>query len=457
MNVQIYELLEHQRQLFASGRTRYFEERQHRLRELKAALKRHEPALLHALKQDLNKSELEAYSTEIGLVYHEINHTLKRLKRWMKPKRVRTPLTHLGSRSYIMAEPYGVALIIAPWNYPVQLSLLPLIGAVAAGNTVILKPSELAPNVAEALAAIIGEAFEPEWATAVLGGAEVSTTLLAEKLDYIFFTGSVKIGRAVMTAAASQLTPVTLELGGKSPCIVHKDADLALAAKRIAFGKFTNAGQTCVAPDYVYVHREVREQFVAHLAQAIQELYGQEPLHNPDYTHIISDRHFARLASFLSNGHPVVGGQVDPEQRCIAPTVLEGVNWQSPVMQEEIFGPILPLLSYKSIGEVYDAVLERPKPLALYLFSNSRVQQREVLQRLSFGGGCVNDTLLHFASPYLPVGGVGDSGIGRYHGANSFFTFSHQKSVLHQTTRFDIPFRYPTSRRGLAIIRRLLR
>ncbi|EFM08607.1 Aldehyde Dehydrogenase [Paenibacillus curdlanolyticus YK9] len=455
--MQIYELLEHQRQLFASGRTRYFEERQHRLRELKAALKRHEPALLHALKQDLNKSELEAYSTEIGLVYHEINHTLKRLKRWMKPKRVRTPLTHLGSRSYIMAEPYGVALIIAPWNYPVQLSLLPLIGAVAAGNTVILKPSELAPNVAEALAAIIGEAFEPEWATAVLGGAEVSTTLLAEKLDYIFFTGSVKIGRAVMTAAASQLTPVTLELGGKSPCIVHKDADLALAAKRIAFGKFTNAGQTCVAPDYVYVHREVREQFVAHLAQAIQELYGQEPLHNPDYTHIISDRHFARLASFLSNGHPVVGGQVDPEQRCIAPTVLEGVNWQSPVMQEEIFGPILPLLSYKSIGEVYDAVLERPKPLALYLFSNSRVQQREVLQRLSFGGGCVNDTLLHFASPYLPVGGVGDSGIGRYHGANSFFTFSHQKSVLHQTTRFDIPFRYPTSRRGLAIIRRLLR
>ncbi|MWC29405.1 aldehyde dehydrogenase family protein [Paenibacillus sp. MMS18-CY102] len=455
--MQIYELLELQRQLFASGRTRPFEERQQRLRALKTALKRHEPALLNALKQDLNKSEMEAYSTEIGLVYHEINHTLKRLKRWMKPKRVRTPLTHWGSRSYIMAEPYGVALIIAPWNYPVQLSLLPLIGAVAAGNTVILKPSELAPHVADVLAAAIGEAFEPEWATAMLGGAEVSTALLAEKLDYIFFTGSVKIGRAVMTAAASQLTPVTLELGGKSPCIVHRDADIALAAKRVAFGKFTNAGQTCVAPDYVYVHRDVREQFVAQLAHAIQALYGQEPLHNPDYAHIISDRHFARLASFLSDGHPVVGGQVDPEQRCIAPTVLEGVNWNSSIMQEEIFGPILPLLSYESIEEVYEAVLERPKPLALYLFSNRRELQREVLERISFGGGCVNDTLLHFASPYLPVGGVGDSGMGRYHGESSFFTFSHQKSVLHQATFCDIPFRYPNSQWGLAIIRRLLR
>ncbi|MBD0382031.1 aldehyde dehydrogenase [Paenibacillus sedimenti] len=450
-------LVNHQRDFFASGKTRPLGARLDRLKALRETIRKFEQPLLDALKQDLNKSEFEAYATEIGLVYKEISHTLKQLRRWMKPKRIRTPLTHWGSKSYVIPEPYGVTLIIAPWNYPAQLALVPLIGAVAAGNTVVLKPSELAPHVSEVLATILEEAFEPGWATTVLGGVEESTELLAQNLDYIFFTGSVAVGRIVMTAAAKQLTPVTLELGGKSPCIVHNDANLKLAARRIAFGKYTNAGQTCVAPDYVYVHREVKQAFVAHLKQAVEEMFGVEPLLNPDYVHIISGKHYERLASFLSDGRALIGGMTDLAQRAIAPTVLEGIDWNSPVMQEEIFGPVLPLLEYGDIEEVIAAVSARPKPLALYLFSESRELQQQVVDRVSFGGGCMNDTLMHFGSPYLPIGGVGESGIGRYHGESSFFTFSHQKSLLLQTTLFDIPFRYPTSRWGRKLVRKLLR
>ncbi|WP_127531316.1 aldehyde dehydrogenase [Paenibacillus kobensis] len=452
-------LIDRQRAFFTAERTKPVEERRKRLLALRDAVKRHESALLEAVKRDMNKSEFEAFTTEIGLVYKEITHTLKRLSRWVKPKRVRTPLTHFGSSSYVMPEPYGVTLIIAPWNYPLQLALLPLVGAVAAGNTVVLKPSELAPHVADAIADVVAESFEPEWATAVLGGVETSTELLAQKTDYIFFTGSTAVGRIVMTAAAKHLTPVTLELGGKSPCIVHSDADLKLAARRIAFGKFTNAGQTCVAPDYVYVQREVKEALIAHLGEAIKELYGAEPLRNPSYTHIISDRHVERLSAFISGSGTVrIGGQTDAAQRAVAPTVLDGVDWSSPVMQEEIFGPVLPVLPYVKIEEVFEAVLARPKPLALYLFSGSRELQQHVVDRLSFGGGCINDTLMHFASPFLPIGGVGESGIGRYHGESTFDTFSHRKSVLRQTTLFDIPLRYPSaSSFGLKVIRKLMR
>jgi len=450
-------LIGRQRVFFKAEKTKPLDERLKRLRALQAAVKKHEPALLAAVQKDLHKSEFEAFTTEIGLVYKEISHTLKRLKSWVKPKRVRTPLTHWGSRSFIVPEPYGVTLIIAPWNYPLQLALVPLVGAVAAGNTVVLKPSELAPHVSSAIGAVIAAAFEPEWVSVVEGGVETSTALLAEKTDYILFTGSTQVGRIVMTAAAKHLTPVTLELGGKSPCIVSGDADLKLAAKRIAFGKFTNAGQTCVAPDYVYVQREVKDVFLTHLAAAVKELYGDDPLRNPSYTHLISDRHFARLAAFLSDGRVVIGGQTDASQRAIAPTVLDGADWSSPVMQDEIFGPILPVLAYDRIEDVYEAVLARPKPLALYLFSSSRELQQRVIDRLSFGGGCINDTLMHFASSYLPVGGVGESGIGSYHGENTFLTFSHQKSVLRQATWFDIPLRYPTSKAGLKIIRRLMK
>ncbi|PWW08595.1 aldehyde dehydrogenase (NAD+) [Paenibacillus cellulosilyticus] len=450
-------LIGRQRVFFKEERTRPLGERLKRLQALREAVKRHEPALLAAVQKDLHKSEFEAFTTEIGLVYKEIGHALKHLRKWAKPKRVRTPLTHWGSKSYIVPEPYGVALIIAPWNYPLQLALVPLVGAVAAGNTVVLKPSELAPHVSRAICAVIADAFEPEWVSVVEGGVEASTALLEEKTDYILFTGSTHVGRIVMTAAAKHLTPVTLELGGKSPCIVSGDADLKLAAKRIAFGKFTNAGQTCVAPDYVYVQREVKDAFLEHLTAAVKELYGADPLRNPGYTHLISDRHYKRLAAFLNDGQVVIGGQTDSDQLAIAPTVLDHVDWSAPVMQDEIFGPVLPVLTYDRIEEVYEAVLARPKPLALYLFSSSRELQQRVVERLSFGGGCINDTLMHFASSYLPVGGVGESGLGSYHGENTFFTFSHQKSVLRQATWFDIPLRYPTSKAGLKIIRRLMK
>lgn len=455
--ITMAEVVAGQRKWFESGKTRSVDARIQKLEKLREVMQKHEQKLLAALKTDLNKSEFDAYAMELGLIYTEFRHTIKHIRGWAKPRRIKTAMTHMGSTSKVISEPYGVAAVIAPWNYPVQLALVPLIGAIAAGNTVVLKPSELAPNVADTLAAIIAEAFEPEWATTVLGDAAVSTELLAEKLDYIFFTGSVGVGKIVMTAAAQHLTPVTLELGGKSPCIVHKDANLALAAKRIAFGKFTNAGQTCVAPDYLYVHREVKERFVKLLKAAIEELYGSEPLHNDSYTHIISDRHFARLADFMNDGRIIIGGEKDAGRRVIAPTVLEGLDWQAPVMQEEIFGPLLPLLEFDSIEEVMSAVAARSHPLALYLFTESTAVQQQVTRGLSFGGGCINDTLMHMASPHLPIGGVGDSGMGSYHGEKTFYTFSHQKSLLKQTTRFDMPFRYPTSKWGKKLIRKLLR
>ncbi|MFX3635082.1 MAG: aldehyde dehydrogenase [Candidatus Pristimantibacillus sp.] len=457
MNELIPSIVEQQRQFFHAGGTISVEARLRQLQSLRAVVKSEERRIFDALKQDLNKSEQEAYLTELGLVLTELTHTIKHLKRWVKPKRLKTPLTHMGSKSYLIPEPFGVTLIIAPWNYPVQLALVPLIGAIAAGNTVVLKPSELAPHVSAVLTDIIRKAFAPEWATVVEGDVQTSTVLLAEKMDYIFFTGSVAVGKIVMTAAAKQLTPVTLELGGKSPCIVHNDADLKLAAKRIAFGKFTNAGQTCVAPDYLYVHREVKDNFIQLLKQSVAEFYGEKPLLNENYVHMISDRHYNRLAKFLEEGSILFGGGTNAEQRIIEPTLIEGITWESAIMQEEIFGPLLPLMVYDSLEEVISEVSSKARPLALYLFSNSLERQQQVIERVSFGGGCMNDTIMHFGSPYLPIGGVGDSGIGRYHGESSFFTFSHQKSLLRQTTRFDIPFRYPTSKLGAKVIRKLMR
>ncbi|WP_409346311.1 aldehyde dehydrogenase [Paenibacillus sp. MBLB4367] len=455
--LNINEMIGCQRSYFASGATYPLEARRERLEALRTSVLRHERRLLSALKQDLNKSEFESYAMEIGLVLSEIRHTLKHLKAWMKPRRLPAPLSHLGSSSFQLAVPYGSVLIIAPWNYPVQLALVPLIGAVAAGNTAVLKPSELAPNVSAALRELVKEAFDPGWVDVAEGGVDVSERLLAEKFDTIFFTGSAAVGKIVMAAAAKHLTPVTLELGGKSPCIVHRDANLKLAAKRIAFGKYMNAGQTCVAPDYVLVDRQVKEPFMKQLREAVTELFGSEPLRNPDYGRIVSRRHFDRLTEFLRGASIPIGGQTDEEKLTIAPTVLDDVSWHDPVMEEEIFGPILPVLVYERIDEALAEIGARPKPLALYLFSENRELQRLVTERVSFGGGCINDTIMHFGSPYLPIGGVGDSGMGRYHGRSSFETFSHRKSVLRQTTRFDLPFRYPNSKWGLRLIRKLLK
>jgi aldehyde dehydrogenase (NAD+) len=446
-------LVAKQQSYFRSEITKDLAFRLEALQKLRTAIKNNEHNLMDALKADLNKSEFDAYSSEIGFVLEELRFTIKHLRSWVKPKRVKTPLTHIGSASYIYSEPYGVTLIIAPWNYPFQLAIAPLIGAIAAGNCAVIKPSELTPKTSELLGKIISELFSEEYITVVQGGVETSQALLSESFDYIFFTGSVPVGKVIMEAAAKNLTPITLELGGKSPCIVHEDANIKLAAKRIAWGKFTNAGQTCIAPDYLYIHKNIKDQFLQQFRETTIELYGQQPLNNPNFTRIVSQRHFDRLTNFLDDGKLFMGGKSNKNKLTIEPTVLTNISWEDTIMQDEIFGPILPVLEYSNLDDVIEGIHRHPKPLALYIFTESNNIQQEVLNSVSFGGGCVNDTVYHFASPYLPFGGVGNSGIGAYHGKGNFDTFSHNKSVLKQTTLFDIPFRYPNVKNGLKKIK----
>lgn len=452
-----HSLVNSQKSFFRSGKTKDLSFRLNALNTLRSAIKNYEIDLMQALRDDLNKSAFEAYSTEIGFVLEELRFIISHLPVWVKPKKVKTPLTHIGSNSYIYSEPYGVSLIIAPWNYPFQLALAPLIGAIAAGNCAIMKPSELTPKTSEIIANMIQECFPADFISVIQGGVETSQALLSEPFDYIFFTGSVAVGKIIMEAAAKNLTPVTLELGGKSPCIVHDDANLKLAAKRIAWGKCTNAGQTCIAPDYLYLHKNVHDEFLRQLKTAIAELYGSEPLHNPNFTRIVSERHFERLSSFLKNGEVYHGGKTNREKLMIEPTVLTEITWDDPIMEDEIFGPILPVLEYEKLSEMLDGIQQHPKPLSLYIFSENEQIQEEVINSVSFGGGCMNDTVYHFASPHLPFGGVGPSGIGSYHGKGSYDTFSHKKSILKQTTRFDIPFRYPNVKNGLKKIKMFLK
>ncbi len=451
------EIYKKQRAFFRTNKTKEIDFRIQALENLKLAIQKNEKQLIDSLKADLNKSEFDAYSTEIGFTLKEISFILSNLRSWAKPEKVKTPITHIGSTSYIYSEPYGVALIIAPWNYPFQLSISPLIGAISAGNCAIIKPSEFTPKTSEVVAQLIKDTFPEEFVTVALGGIETSQALLKEKSDYIFFTGSVPVGKIIMEAASKHLTPITLELGGKSPGIIHKDANLKLAAKRVAWGKFTNAGQTCIAPDYLYLHKDSKDEFLTYFKESIQELYGENSLKNENYTRIVSENHFKRLSSFLSNGETLVGGKVDTEKLLIEPTLLTNITWEDPVMQDEIFGPILPILEYSHISEVIGGIHNHPKPLALYIFSESEKIQQEVLNSVSFGGGCINDTIYHIANPYLPFGGVGPSGTGAYHGKGSFDTFSHKKSVLKQTTAFDIPLRYPNVKNGLKKIKLLLK
>ncbi|MGG0755900.1 aldehyde dehydrogenase [Brevibacillus laterosporus] len=448
----IQDLLSKQHQFFHSRQTKNVAFRIEALQKLRSTIMLHEQEIYQALLADLHKSQFETYSTEIGIVLEEIRYICKHLQGWAKPKRVKTALTHFGSKGYIYSEPYGVTLIIAPWNYPFQLALLPLIGSIAAGNCAVIKPSELTPRTSDLLRRLIEQTFPAEFISVVEGGIEVSNQLLAEKFDYIFFTGSVPVGRVVMEAASKHLTPFTLELGGKSPCIVHRDANLRLAAKRIVWGKFLNAGQTCVAPDYLLVDSSVKQELIRQLKTSIQELYP-DALSNQDYTHIVNRRHFERLLSYLDQEKIIHGGNVTPSTLAIEPTLLDNVTWQDPVMQDEIFGPILPILTYDELAEVVSRISAQPKPLALYLFTESKETEKLLLSHLSFGGGCINDTIFHIATPYLPFGGVGNSGIGSYHGKGSFDVFSHQKSVLKQTTLFDIPVRYHTTKQALKKIK----
>ncbi|MDY0161640.1 aldehyde dehydrogenase [Desulfobotulus sp.] len=439
----ISHIIAKQRFFFGQGSTLTLQSRKKRLEALDQAITRHEKTIFDALALDLGKSPEEALLTEIREVKKEIRFTLKHLSSWMKSRSVPTPITLFGSKSRIQPQPLGTVLIIAPWNYPFNLSLMPLIPALAAGNTVIMKPSEMAPATSAILAKIISDAFLPEEVALVEGGIPETTELLSQAFDHIFFTGGEAVGRIVMEAATRHLTPVTLELGGKSPALVAADAHVELAAKRIVWGKFMNAGQTCVAPDYVLVEEGILPQFIKALKKYIAAFYGETPGKSPFYGRIISERHFDRLLALLENQHILVGGIFDRKERFLAPTVLGDVSAESPVMQEEIFGPILPLIPVSDMESAIRFVQNRPKPLALYVFTEDRAFCEKVLRETTSGGACVNDTLVHLSSHHLPFGGVGPSGMGAYHGKEGFRTFSHYKSIVKTSTRLDLPLRYP--------------
>ncbi len=454
--MDIPELVARQRAYFETGVTRPLAFRLQALRRLRDALQNNEALLFDAMKADLNKRETETYMCETGMVLDELRYTLRHLPEWTRRRRVRTPLAQFHAGSFVLPEPYGVALLLSPWNYPVQLCLSPLVGAIAAGNCCVVKPSAYVPATSAALAKLLGEAFPSEYIAVVEGGRAQNSALLEEKFDYIFFTGSVAVGKAVMEAAAKHLTPVTLELGGKSPVIVDKTANIPLAARRIAFGKVLNAGQTCVAPDYLLIHESVKEAFVAEFDKALEAFFPDGD--TADMPVIVSEKHYRRVKALLEGQTVLVGGGCDDGRRFIAPALLDEVDPDSPVMQEEIFGPILPMLTYRELDEAIRFVRVRPKPLALYLFTASKEVEDAVFGACSFGGGCVNDTIIHLATPHMPFGGVGESGMGCYHGKQSFDTFTHYRSIVKKSTWLDLPMRYhPYSEKKLAVIRRFMR
>ena len=446
-----------QKEYFQSGATLPPKFRLAQLRSLYRGIKRFEPQILEALRSDLGKSAEESYMSEIGMCLTEIRHTARHLREWSRPQRVPTPLMHFPGSSRIVREPRGVCLIIAPWNYPFLLAVGPMIPAIAAGNCVTLKPSEYAPATSAVLEKILDVCFEGRFCRTVTGGAEVSAAETARPYDMIFFTGSTAVGRKVMAAAAQNLTPVVLELGGKSPCIVDETADLPVAAARIIWGKCLNSGQTCVAPDYVLVARSRKDALIREMQKAICRFYGEDPCENSAYPRIVNERHFDRLAAMLPED-PAVGGRVDRESFKIEPTLIETtLNDQSPLMTEEIFGPLLPIMPYDNIHEALGYILSRPRPLALYLFSRNRKLQRRVVETIPFGGGCINDTISHITAPYLPFGGTGDSGMGAYHGRYGYETFTHAKSILSKPFRPDLPVRYPPLTGKLDLLHKTLR
>lgn len=444
-------LTEAQKQFFETGRTRDLAFRICQLQLLVDAMRKNETVLEEALKKDLGKSAFESYATEIGFVLADIRYTIQNLQKWSAPKRVRTPLYLFPGKSKIQKEPYGSVLILGPYNYPVQLLAEPLIGAIAAGNCAVLKPSELTPHVSKAMYQIVHSTFKEEYIACVEGGVEVNQELLSQKFDYIFFTGSERVGRIVMKAAAENLTPVTLELGGKSPVIIEKTANIKEAARRIAWGKLMNAGQTCVAPDYVLVDESRKQQFLTEMKTAFSHLYGKEIKKNPHFGRIVNERHMERLQKILEQDAKYLfcGGEADALQRYIEPAILDlGKDQNAASMQEELFGPILPVLSYHKLEDAVRFVNKRAKPLALYLFTKKRSAERFVLERVSSGGVCVNDTISHLINPDLPFGGVGASGMGQYHGKYSFDTFTHEKSVFYKPADWNLPVCYPPFTKG---------
>ena len=440
--MKLEEIIKRQRSFFNEGITRDIEYRKQALQRLRRGIESHETQLFEALRKDLGKSPYEAYATELGIVYEEISYMLRHLNRLAKPEKVYTPLTNFPSKSVIFKEPYGLILIMSPWNYPVQLTLVPLIGALAAGNCAVVKPSNYSPAVSAVIRDILSESFSDSYVYVILGGREENQNLLEQRFDYIFFTGGKAVGRTVMKAAAKNLTPVTLELGGKSPCIVDSTADVALAARRIVWGKFLNCGQTCVAPDYLLVHKDIKENLLEAMVRNIEALYGSDPIQSKDYGKIVNEKHYRRLASLMEGETPYYFGGYDEEKLKIGPIILDDARWDSPCMAEEIFGPVLPVIEFEDLRQVKSRVEKRPRPLALYLFTGSRENEKFILKNLSFGGGCINDTIMHLANNRMPFGGTGESGMGSYHGKYSFRTFSHEKSILKKSRFIDLPMRY---------------
>lgn len=451
------DIVKAQRDFFQSGITKDKDFRLENLEKLRDIIKINENKIMEALKMDLNKSNFESYTTEIGFILDELSYIIKKLPSWMKPKREKTPIIHFPSSSYTYYEPLGTTLIISPWNYPFQLAIGPLIGAISAGNTATLKPSSKSKNTSRILRDIINQNFEPEFIY-VIDTEEVSNEeLLEEKFDHIFFTGSTKVGKKIMEKASKNLTKVTLELGGKSPAIVDESSNVEIAATRIAWGKLINAGQTCVAPDFIVVHENVKLEFLNKLKSSIINFYTKNPIENKEYPKIINKDQFDKLVDLIKDQDVYYGGKHSEDVLKIEPTIVDNVNWDNKLMESEIFGPIFPILPYNNLDELIVKLKEMNKPLAFYYFSENQYNIDKILKKVSFGGGCINDTIVHLATPYLEFGGVGESGIGGYHGKYSFLNFSNRKSILKKSTKIDIDIRYPPFKNKLNLIKKLMK
>lgn len=448
--------IELQKLYFNSQETKNVDFRIKQLDILKKAIIESEKDILNALRSDLNKSEFETYETEIGVIISEISYARKMLKRWNKCKKVKPSLISFGSKTYIYNQPYGVCLVIAPWNYPFQLSMSPLIGSIIAGNCTIIKPSEFAPSTSSVIAKMIEKYFDKKYISVIEGDLEVNKYILSREFDYIFFTGSPSVGKLVMKSASENLIPCTLELGGKSPCIVDSTSDVNLSAKKIIWGKLLNAGQTCIAPDYIIVHKSVKSELIKTMADYIQKFYSKDPIESDDYTSIVNKKHFERIVHLINYDKVVFGGGYSEEKLKIEPTIMDNVNMGDLVMKEEIFGPLIPIIEYEREEEIFDIVQKNKNPLALYLFTTNKKFEKRIINSISFGGGCINDTIMHITNPKAPFGGVGSSGMGSYHGKKSFETFSHQKTVLKSSKLMDMKLKYPPySKRGLKLLKKI--
>lgn len=443
LSLNFTELVEKQKKFFNSNKTKDLRFRKNNLKLLLNILKNNEEKLYQAIFQDFKKSEFETFETELALIYHEIKLSIKKLPVWAKKKKVNTDLANMPGRSYIISEPLGNTLVIGAWNYPYQLSILPAVAALAAGNTVIIKPSELAKNTSKIMAEIINQAFDKNYLHVIEGGIEETTELLKQKFDKIFYTGSSQVGKIVMKAASENLCPVILELGGKSPAIVLEDANIKMTAKRIVYGKFLNAGQTCVAPDYLLVQKNIKEKLITEIKRQINIIHGKTPIESEALVRIITKRHFDRITKLIDHKKVIIGGNFNEDDLFISPTVIDNVSWKDEIMKDEIFGPLLPIIEFENIEDIINKIKERPKPLALYLFTNSSSLRKRIFNEVSFGGGMLNDTITHLTNANLPFGGVGYSGMGNYHGKYSFDAFSHHKSIIQKTNLIELFIKYP--------------